>query len=117
MVNKRKFPRVRKRVPVKLCFSDSDVITETKNISGNGALCAVTKPLTLMTKLDITMLIPKTADAEDTVKTIRCKGVVVRVERNGEDSEYSHDIAIFFNDIKDQDRKKLTSYIAQFVAN
>jgi hypothetical protein len=117
MMDKRKYPRVKKRVPVKLCFSDSDVITETKNISGNGALCAVTKPLNLMTKLDITMLIPKTAATDDTVKTIRCKGVVVRVERNGDESEYSHDIAIFFNDIKEPDRKKLTNYITQFVSN
>lgn len=115
MRERRRYPRVDKNLPIKLASGELYVVTETINISGNGAYCMVDKPLELMTKLDIVLLIPPMDARRNKVKKVHCKGVVVRSETNKTNGKYSHFIGIFFHDIKDRDRKTLVSYINTFL--
>jgi len=110
MSEKRSYPRIEGILPLKICASDCDLVTETKNISGNGAYCAVNKAIAPMTKLDIVLLVPLKADHKS-IKKINCKGVVVRSEHIQDDGKYSYCLGIYFSEIKETDRNCLISYI------
>ncbi len=111
MKERRQFPRLKKILPIKLSDNEYDVLTETKNISANGAYCSVNKPIDLMTKLEVVILVPIQKSKAKVIKKINCCGVVVRNEQVDDNSKYPYRVAIFFSDLRDQDRKVLRSYI------
>ena len=111
MVERRQYPRVQKSLPLKLSDAEFDVLTETKNISGNGVYCAIDKSLPVMTKLAIVLLVPVKKNRQKGIRKITCQGVVVRKEYVKDDGKHSYHVGIYFNDIKEKDRKVLLSYI------
>jgi len=111
-IEKRKAPRINKSLPIKLNRKDFDVITETKNISCIGVYCAVPKYIEPMTKLKIVLIIPKHPGSKSSNQTIECKGVVVRTDVL-ENNNYN--IAIFFNEIKERDKQKISSYVEHYL--
>lgn len=115
MEERRKFPRIDKVLPLKLSESEFDILTETKNISASGAYCAVNKPLEIMTKLSIVLLIPFKKNNGKVIKKVNCGGVVVRNESAQDNGKYPYRVGIYFNDINDHDRKLLRSYIKPFL--
>ena len=106
---RRRFPRLESELPIKIQDDSYNIITETKNISANGAFCKIRQNIDLMTKLDIVLLVPFIKNTHRLVKKIRCRGVVVRREFDSTNNIYS--IGIFFNEIKETDRKKLIAYV------
>jgi len=115
MKDKRKSPRVTKSLPLKLSDAESDILTETKNISASGAYCTVNKPLEIMTKLNVVILVPVKKNKNKTIRKVNCSGVVVRNEYSADNGKYPYKIAIYFNDLKSQDRRTLQSYITPFL--
>jgi len=112
MKERRNAPRVNKALPLKLCHSDYDILTETKNISASGAYFPSTKPLDLMTKLNVVLLIPLRKSRAKIIRKINCCGVVVRQERTGDNNgKFAYRVAMYFSDLKDQDKKILHSYV------
>ncbi|MBD3246954.1 MAG: hypothetical protein GF333_08130 [Candidatus Omnitrophica bacterium] len=112
MVERRKYPRVKKNLPLKISDDEYDILTETKNISGSGVYCSVNKPIPIMTKLNMVLLVPlKKNRNKGDVKKINCEGVVVRSEQMRDNGEHPYRVGIYFNDIKEKDRKALVSYI------
>jgi c-di-GMP-binding flagellar brake protein YcgR len=111
MKEKRRYPRVSKKLSIKLFSSEFDIVTETKNISGNGVYCAIDKPLPVMTKLNILLLIPFKKNRNKIIKKISCNGVVVRGGYIKDNGRHSYYVGIYFNDIKEKDRRVLLSYI------
>ncbi|MCF7907689.1 MAG: PilZ domain-containing protein [Candidatus Omnitrophica bacterium] len=111
MKERRKSTRINKVLSVKLSDSEFDILTETKNISATGAYCPVSKPLDLMTKLRLVLLIPIQKNRTKTIKKISCEGIVVRLETTKDKGKYPYRAGIFFNEINDQDKKSLLSYI------
>ena len=109
-IEKREYPRFGINFAVKLSEGDYDIVTETKNISGNGAYCSVNKEVPLMTKLKIVMFVPLKKNNRKILKKIVCRGVVVRKEEISSVGKYRHNIAIYFNEIAESDRKIILSY-------
>lgn len=111
MNEKRKYPRLESTLSIAISNPQWDVITETKNISASGAYCALSKPLPIMTKLDITLLIPFENKSIKKMKKINCRGVVVRDEYDKDNVECPYCVGIYFSEIEKKDRKTLLSYI------
>ncbi len=114
MEERRKYPRLSKNLPLKIQQSpdkDFDIATETKNISANGAYCAVSCPIEPMTKLQLTLLVSLHGPKMKKIRKITCQGIVVRKERNPNDKKYPYQIGIFFNAIDSLDKKFLQSYV------
>ncbi len=114
MEERRKYPRLEKNLPIKLKQDpdkDFDISTETTNISANGAYCAVNEAIEPMTKLKLVLLAPIHKAKIKKVKKIDCRGVVVRKERDESNKKFPYRIGIFFNEIDNQDRKFLRSYV------
>jgi len=111
---RRQYPRLKKNVPVKLCSGDFDVVTETYNVSCNGAYCRVDKYLEPMTKLKIHLLLSIKKGNRTLTKKISCQGVVVRTESQPDNTHFN--IAIYFNEIAKKDSQYLADYVQTVLA-
>jgi len=111
MKERRKSPRVDKSLPLKLSDSGFDIMTETTNVSSSGASCSVNKPLELMTKLNLVLLVPLKKNKNKVIEKINCCGVVVRQEKVTDNGKYPYHVAICFNDLAERDKKTLRSYV------
>ncbi len=107
--DRRKFPRLSKNVPIKLCGDDYDVVTETRNLSCIGTYCQVDKYFEPMTKLEIHLLLPLKKKEKIVTKKVSCRGVVVRVESQPSNEKFH--IAIFFNEIQKKDSKVISDFV------
>ena len=89
-LEQREYARVEKTLPIKLSLPDFDIVTETKNVSGNAVYCAIDKPLLLMTKLDIVILLAQNQNKEKdkNAKKIHCHVVVVRKDYSESDHQF-----------------------------
>ncbi|HEC69381.1 MAG TPA: PilZ domain-containing protein [Candidatus Omnitrophica bacterium] len=109
---RRRYPRLSKVLPLKISSQNFEIVTQTKNLSCNGAFCPVNTYLAPMTKLKITLLLPEKQDylSPKSSKKVSCIGVVVRTE---EINHSNYNIAIFFEQMKERERLKLERYIQE----
>lgn len=107
---RRLHPRIEKQLPVNIAANGYDFSTTTKNISCLGAYCHIDKYLPPFTKIMIRLNLP--LKSASTGHSVECKGVVVRSE---DESEGGFNIAIFFNNINDSQREKISQYVKQFL--
>ena len=104
--NRRKDPRIAHRVPLHLTHEVEVTKTESENLSASGVYCTVKHYIPLMTKLKIRVALPTEHGSH-----IDCRGVVVRIEPPVESKRATYNVAIFFNDLADDDRTRLAGYV------
>lgn len=112
---RREHPRTESMLPLKLSKKGLDVITEARNISCSGVYCQVNKPIPLMSKISLTLLLPISFGSKVSTAKIKCNGVVVRSEpaiMKEVDTAYQN-IAIFFTDLCKKDKNKVARYVLQ----
>ena len=108
---RRRFARADKSLAIKLEDKEADFVTETKNISCIGAYCQIDSYLPLLTKLRITLLVPKSRTTR-TAKHITCEGTLVRIEKSNDPLEQNkYNVAIYFNRISKGDMKLIDQYV------
>ncbi len=110
---RRRYPRIEEVLSITLERAPFSQTTETKNISASGAYCRVSKPVPEMTRFDLTLWVPVPGTSGATTHEIRCSGVVVRTEKIRQENggKEKHYIAIFFDRIRPEDRRKLVQYV------
>ncbi len=86
--------------------------TNTQNISCVGAYCKIKKYIPPFTKVRVKLTFPIKSRIGKSDYTMDCEGVIVRTE---DEKKGGFNIAIFFNAIKDEQRKNISKYINQFV--
>lgn len=109
VMERRRHPRLEQPVALKISSGDVDIVTETKNLSGSGALCLVNKFITPMTKLKLHFLLPIKRNHKVVNRRISCEGVVVRSEAAVDQDSFQ--TAIFFNDISARDSQILHEFV------
>jgi hypothetical protein len=103
--DRRRAPRVARQLPLILTDHVGELSAVTRNISVSGAYCMLRRHIPPMTKLNIHFALPGSG-------TMSCEGVVVRVEpAQPVSSVASYHIAIFFNDISEDNRTRLSQYV------
>jgi len=107
--DRRRDPRIDNNIPLKISSHDSDLVTETWNLSKSGVYCRVTQYVEPMTKLKIHLLLPVQKNGRRTTKKITCQGIIVRIEDVPGEAYYN--AAVFFSDIQAKD----ADYISDFV--
>ncbi len=105
---KRKTPRIEERLPIKIIEGDSGVVVETKNISASGAYFTTDKPMPLMSRVIITLLIP---EGEGKNSKIKCGGTVVRTVPTTLQDRTCYETAIFFDDITEKTKNTILKHI------
>ncbi len=109
---RRQYPRIEKQLPFRVVANGYDFVTSTQNVSCVGAYCRINKYIPPFTKVMVKLSLPVSSSASDEHSQVECKGVVVRTEDEGTGG---FNIAIFFNEINDSQRNKITQYLQQFL--
>ncbi len=107
---RRKHPRLEQTIPIKISSEETDVVTETYNLSCAGAYCKVNKYFEPMTRISIHLLLPLKRRGKTVTKKLTCHGVVVRTESIPGQDYYK--VAIFFSDILPADTKVISEYVS-----
>ena len=105
---RRSFPRLHDEgLSVKLNAGDFDIITHTQDISASGLYCKVSKPIPIMSRVSLSLML-----SENTPLDI--EGVVVREHPVVIDGVTKHyDIAIFFDSLSEKNKEDIQSYISR----
>ncbi len=113
-IERRRYPRVKKKLDFKVMADGYRFATITKDISCIGAYCHISKYIPPFTKVAVGLAMPLKSNRVKNKKDVKvaCKGVIVRTE-DGKRGGFN--IAIFFNDIKDFQRRKIARYISRFL--
>jgi len=119
---RRLHPRLEQKLPLDLAVDGYDFVTSTSNISCVGAYCHLDKYMPPFTKISVKLSLPaclpdrqagrpgKERPGKSTI--VECKGVVIRSE---DEAHGGFNLAIFFNEMRDEQRKKIAQYISRFL--
>ncbi|MFA4854120.1 MAG: PilZ domain-containing protein [Candidatus Omnitrophota bacterium] len=108
---RRIHPRLEQKLPLNVAVNGYDFSTFTNNVSCVGAYCHLDKYMPPFTKISVKLCLPDESRAHKNV-VVECKGVVVRSE---DEASGGFNIAIFFNEIRAEQRKKIVRYISRFL--
>jgi len=109
---RRKYPRINQNLPIRVAVNGYDFMSSTRDISCVGTYCHVEKYMPPFTRVMVRLSLPIMSNSESTFHDVACKGVIVRSE-DGNTGGFN--IAIFFNDIKEEVRSKIAQYVGQFL--
>ncbi|MFA5356176.1 MAG: PilZ domain-containing protein [Candidatus Omnitrophota bacterium] len=109
---RRQYPRIEQNLPIKIAADGYDFITSTRNVSCVGAYCHLDKYIPPFTKISVKLNLPVMAEGKMQNIEVDCNGVVVRSE---DQKDGGFNIAVFFNHITDNQRKKISQYVSQFL--
>lgn len=110
MRERRRQPRVAERVVLAISDAGAELTTESQNLSTAGVYCTLGKFLAPMSKVQLTFELPNGSRSS----TVRCTGVVVRVEPViANPSRGQFNVAIFFTELSDRDRSTITRFVRQ----
>lgn len=109
---RRVSPRLSQELPFRVGANGYNFATSTQNISCAGAYCKIKKYIPPFTKVKVKLTLPMKTRLGKSSYTMDCEGVIVRTE---DEEKGDFNIAIFFNAIKDDQRKKISKYIDQFI--
>ena len=113
-IEKRRSPRVKRQVTLRIKGDDYDLTGRTRDISCIGTYCTVNKYIPPFSLISIILLLPLRINNQNTICNVRCQGVVVRTEENLENNgEYN--IAIYFNRVRKLDKARLLQYVQQYL--
>ncbi|MBU1125854.1 MAG: PilZ domain-containing protein [Candidatus Omnitrophica bacterium] len=108
---RRQFPRIDHELPMKVAVNGYDFVTSSQNISCVGAYCCLNKYIPPFTKVMVKLNLPI---GQKKRCRVECKGVIVRSE---DEAQGGFNVAIFFNDIRDEYRHKISQYIDQLLSS
>ena len=111
---KRMKQRLSASIPVKIKGEGRVFSTETIDISPSGAYCRTTHPMPLLSKVAVALVVSVSVNGRRTDKTIDCRGTIVRTHPVIVDGKtIGYDVAIFFNELGEEDRNLISEYINQ----
>lgn len=105
---KRNTPRVEEKIPIKIMEGESGIVVETKNISASGAYLVTEKPMPLMSRVMIILLIP---ECEGRNSKVQCGGTVVRTSPTTFNDKTFYETAIFFDDITEKAKGVISKHV------
>jgi c-di-GMP-binding flagellar brake protein YcgR len=111
---KRSHPRVKDRLTLR-STSPAEGASEmsTTDLSLGGAQVVASRFVPLMTRVEVTLLLPPEEGIESGPRPVRADAVVVRVHPPAPQAEIEHyQIALFFSHMEQRDRNALARYLS-----
>lgn len=101
---RRRYPRIDSILPLSVTRGQERLATKTANVSCSGVMCHLPQPLSLMTRVAVTLALPR--------RTVQCVAVVVRCQRETRPTRrQGFQIALFFPDISRADHRAIAEYV------
>ena len=119
---RRTAPRVGAQLPIQLIAGDSDqlITTESMNLSKSGISCETMEFVAPLSKVALTLILPKFGNLTKSSRILRAEGVVVRCEpvrswdseSLPEASDRLYEIACYFTSVEEESRNLLDAFVA-----
>jgi hypothetical protein len=91
----------------------TQVVTESQNISANGVYCTSSHYLAPLSKIALTIVLPRLPGSTSNKELIKCDGIVVRCEpASGRRTEKNFELACMFSDLDTKRRALLEEFVA-----
>ncbi len=87
------------------------VVTESQNISASGVYCTSSHYLAPLSKVDLTIVLPRLPGGRSTEEVIKCEGIVVRCDALTRRSERAWQLACAFSDLDARRRAMLETFV------
>jgi hypothetical protein len=110
IAERRRDPRVRTDLPLRLTFKDRTVETVIFDLSSSGIRFRAPAALPLLSRVQIALELPEGQAGEPSA--IAITGVVVRCMGGAPGAEGPYDTAIFFEDLSDSARARLARFVS-----
>ena len=112
--DKRKHPRFRDRLTLRSLSQDHEVAEmSTTDLSLGGVHVVASRFLPLMTRVEITLLLPPEEATDSGPRSVRAEAVVVRIHPPQAETVTDHYlIALFFSRMEQRDRSALARYLS-----
>lgn len=101
--DRRQHPRVRGDFILAVHGPDSSAKFEIKDVSASGICCLTDSELDEMTLVQLELLLDD--------DPVQCRGAVVRCEPIPDSKHPRYEVAIFFTEIRDNDRDRIAGYV------
>lgn len=90
----------------------TQVVTESQNISANGVYCTSTHYLAPLSKVLLTIVLPRLPGSTSSKELIKCDGIVVRCEPGpGRRNDKQFELACMFSDLDERRRGLLEEFV------
>ena len=98
--------------PMRDVGARAHVVTESQNISASGVYCKSSHYLSPLSKVDLTIVLPKLPGARGAKELIKCEGIVVRCEpASARKAEKAYELACMFSDLDERRRMLLEEFV------
>lgn len=110
--DKRRHPRVSHRLRVQSDFRDPRLELETIDLSAGGLRCTAPVFLPPMTKMALSLVLPRTPEGPDEDQVVSGEAIVVRSEpATARGSGELYNVALFFSRMEEADRRRLQDFL------
>jgi c-di-GMP-binding flagellar brake protein YcgR len=93
--------------------AQAQVVTESLNISASGVYCQSSHFLPPLSKVQLTIVLPKIPNAGRGKELIKCSGIVVRCEASpGRRTDGRYQLACMFADLDRERRERIEEFVA-----
>ena len=105
--------RLSMRVEAGATAGAARIVTESQNISGSGVYCHASHYLAPLSKVQLTIVLPKSpGGAGGPQELVKCDGIVVRCnQRPGGRSETPYDLACMFTSLEGSLRSRIEEFV------
>ena len=105
--------RLSMRVDAAAMAGATRIVTESQNISGSGVYCHASHYLAPLSKVQLTIVLPKSpGGAGGPQELVKCDGIVVRCnQRPGGRSETPYDLACMFTSLEGSLRSRIEEFV------
>jgi len=90
---------------------EGQIVTESQNISASGVYCMSSHYLAPLSKVALTIILPRVPGGRATKELIKCEGIVVRCEQSARRGERPFQLACMFSGLEDHVRQRIDAFV------
>ena len=91
--------------------TDPHVVTESQNISSSGVYCTSSRFLAPLSKIALTIVLPRSGGGASGQELIKCEGIVVRCQPVPKKGERLFELACMFSGLDEKRRGMLENFV------
>ena len=89
----------------------AQVVTETTNISASGVYCMSSYYMAPLSKVALTIVLPRVPGGRSTKELIKVEGIVVRCDQQTRRGERPYELACMFSGLEDDVRGRIDAFV------
>jgi hypothetical protein len=90
----------------------SQIVTESQNISASGVYCTSSHYLAPLSKVALTIVLPRLPGGRAAKELIKCEGIVVRCDATARKSDRQFELACMFSGLDDRRRVLIDEFVS-----